>query len=147
MDYGILNRLKPLMLTTGIVSGAAALLPQESYAMDSDLILADIKTWFGIVELPFLFGAVLFGFLTAGVLRGGRFGTGMALIAWGSLVMGVGHIHMQADYLFHLNLFNNMFGKIAGSVVWVVALITAWALSGFGFYQIYSASKHVSQGR
>jgi len=145
MDQVILNRVHPVLLTIGIVSSAAALLPQESYAMDS--ALADIKTWFGIVELPFLFGAVLFGFLTASVMRGGRFGTGMALIAWGSLVMGAGHIHMQVDYLFQLNLFNNMFGKIAGSVVWVVALITAWALSGFGFYQIYSASKHVSKGR
>ncbi|HEV2355777.1 MAG TPA: hypothetical protein VGR89_16125, partial [Puia sp.] len=30
--------------------------------------------WFGVMELPFLFIAVLFAFLTAYALRGGRFG-------------------------------------------------------------------------
>jgi len=144
MYYGILDGLTSLMLTAGVVSSAAISLPLVS-PIESDL--SDIKTWFGIAELPFLFVAVLFGFLTAGVLKGGRFGRGMSLIAWGSLVMGAGHIHMQADYLFHLNLFTVMFGRGAGSIVWFVALITAWTLSGLGFYQIYNASKNVSKGK
>jgi hypothetical protein len=33
--------------------------------------------WFGIMELPFLFIAVFFAFLTAHALRGGRFSTSM----------------------------------------------------------------------
>lgn len=103
--------------------------------------LADIHNWFALAELPFLFLAVLFGFLTAGVLKGGRFGEGMALIAWGSLVMGIGHIHMQIYNLLGTNLLDSLLGKTAGGVVWFVALIIAWALSGTGFYYIYSASK------
>ena len=38
--------------------------------------------WFGVMELPFLFIAVLFAFLTAHALKGG-FGKGMTFMAWG----------------------------------------------------------------
>lgn len=103
--------------------------------------LADIYNWFALAELPFLFLTVLFGFLTAAVLKGGRFGEGMVLIAWGSLVMGIGHIHMQIYNLLGTNLLDSLFGKTGGGILWFVALICAWALSGTGFYYIYSASK------
>ena len=33
--------------------------------------------WFGVLELPFLFISVVFAFLTAYALRGGRFGIGV----------------------------------------------------------------------
>jgi hypothetical protein len=46
--------------------------------------------WFGFMELPFLFISVFFAFLTANSLKGGKFGKGMKLMAWGFLVMAVG---------------------------------------------------------
>lgn len=40
-----------------------------------------------VLELPFLIATVVFAFLVAGKLKGGEFGKGMLLIAWG----GIGH--------------------------------------------------------
>jgi hypothetical protein len=99
------------------------------------------STWFGVSELPFLLITVVFALLTANALKGGIFGQGMFLIALGSLVMAVGHIHMQVEQFFHYSLFTAIFGMEGGALIWFVALIIAWALSGFGFYSIYKASK------
>jgi hypothetical protein len=97
--------------------------------------------WFGALELPFLFLCVCFAFLAATALSGGLFGRGMLLVAWGFLVMGIGHLHMQIESFWHVNLLDTLLGSTAGSIVWVLALITTWALSGLGFYSIYRASK------
>lgn len=97
--------------------------------------------WFGVMELPFLFIAVFFAFLTAYAMRGGRFGKGMTYMAWGFLVMAVGHLHMQIEHYYGFNLFKALFGSFTGSIAWFVALILTWGLSGLGFYSIYKASK------
>jgi hypothetical protein len=96
---------------------------------------------FGVLELPFLLVGVVFAFLTAAALRGGVFGRGMTFLAWGFLVMAIGHLHMQIDALFGINLFATLLGDGLGTVVWVLALIVTWALSGLGFYSIYRVSK------
>ena len=96
---------------------------------------------FGLLELPFLVLCVAFAFLTAGNLRGGIFGNGMMLIAWGFLVMGVGHLHMQIEHFFNLNIFNSLLGPFLGRFAWFFALIATWTLSGLGFYRIFKASR------
>ena len=101
----------------------------------------DANRWFGLLELPFLFIAVYFAFRTSQALRGGVFGRGMALIAWGLFVMGVGHLHMQIELNFGLDLFGTLFGTTGGLVAWVVALIATWSLSMLGFRNIYNSSR------
>ena len=96
---------------------------------------------FGLLELPFLFTTVCFAFLVARALRGGTFGFGMTLMAWGFLLMGLGHLNMQATRQLGVNAFHSLFGQAFGDVVWFVALIATWGLSGIGFYLIYSASR------
>lgn len=98
--------------------------------------------WFGVMEFPFLFISVFFAFSTSRALRGGRFGRGMNLLAWGFLVMAIGHLHMQVDHFYGFNLFNSLFGHLYGSIAWFMALVVTWGLSGLGFYSIYKASKN-----
>lgn len=100
----------------------------------------DITFWFGLMELPFLFVCIYFAFKTSASLKGGIFGKGMKLMAWGFLVMAVGHMHMQADHFFGINLFNSVLGYVGGNVAWFIALVATWSLSGLGFYSIYKAS-------
>ncbi len=97
--------------------------------------------WFGILELPLLFLCQMYAFMTAKALRGGRLGHGMNLLAWGFLVMAVGHLHMQVDHFFGFNLFNFVLGDTLGFIAWIAALSTTWTLSWMGFYSIYKASK------
>jgi hypothetical protein len=95
---------------------------------------------FGLLELPFLLTAVVFAFLVAGKLRGGAFGDGMFFLAWGFLVMAVGHLVMQIERFFHVNLLATLFGARFGDVVWVVVLAITWSLSAYGLQRIYSAA-------
>lgn len=95
----------------------------------------------GLLELPFLLIAVFFAFRTASALKGGVFGRGMLLIAAGALVMAVGHLHMQIQAMWGVNIFGQVFGNTLGTVVWVIALIITWGLTGAGFYSIYKSSK------
>lgn len=97
--------------------------------------------WFGVMELPFLFICVIFAFMTAGALKGGKFGKGMKLMAWGFVVMAVGHLHMQVDHFFHFNLFSLLFGEIGGAAAWFFALVVTWLLSAAGFYSMFKAGK------
>ena len=97
--------------------------------------------WFGMMELPFLFIAVFFAFLTAYALKGGRFGKGMKFMAWGFLVMAVGHLHMQVEHYYGFNLFKYVLGQLGGTIAWFIALIITWGLSGLGFFSIYKASR------
>jgi len=98
-------------------------------------------TMFGLLELPFLFIAVFFAFRVATKLKGGAFGTGMQLLAWGFVVMAVGHLHMQIQHYTGVNLFGSLFGESGGNLIWVLALAITWALSAYGFQQIYKAAK------
>ncbi|WP_299443328.1 hypothetical protein [uncultured Aquimarina sp.] len=96
---------------------------------------------FGLLEMPFLAIALIFSFLTATRLKGGKFGSGMSLLAWGFAVMALGHLHMQIAHMFNYNIFKNIFGETIGNYIWFVALILTWGLSALGFYKIYKASK------
>lgn len=95
----------------------------------------------GILELPFLIIAVVFSFMNASALKGGKFGAGMNYLAWGFMVMAVGHLHMQIDFHFGFNLFNTILGTTGGMVAWFIALMLTWGLSGMGFYKIYKVSR------
>ena len=95
---------------------------------------------FGLLELPFLLTAVVFAFLVAAKLKGGSFGAGMFFLAWGFLVMAVGHLVMQIERFFHVNLLALLFGSTFGDVVWVVVLAITWSLSAYGFQRIYRAA-------
>ena len=103
--------------------------------------MSDFTTWFSLLELPFLFLTMFFAFRTAKALKGGVFGQGIGLMAWGFCVMGIGHLHLQGIRLFQFNLFAEIFGLRGSVVVWVIALIATWTLSGLGFYSIYKTSK------
>jgi hypothetical protein len=62
-------------------------------------------------------------------------------MAWGFLVMAFGHLHMQIEHYYGINIFKSLLGSISGSIAWFVALAVTWGLSGLGFYSIYKASK------
>lgn len=100
-----------------------------------------LELWFGVLELPFLFLCMYFALRTAGALKGGTFGKGMALMAWGFVVMAVGHMHMQIDHFFDLNIFDTLLGPTLGQVTWIIALMVTWTLSGLGFYYIFKAAR------
>ena len=95
---------------------------------------------FGLIELPFLIIALVFSFLTAKRLKGGKFGSGMQLLAWGFLIMAVGHLHMQIDQIYSFNLFNTLLGDTGGRIAWFIALVAPWGLSALGFLKIFKAS-------
>lgn len=95
----------------------------------------------GLLELPFLLIAVVFAFRTANALKGGVFGRGMLLIAFGALVMAIGHLHLQVQTMWGINIFGSLFGNTLGTLVWIFALMTTWALTGAGFYNIYKTSR------
>ncbi|GGH82257.1 hypothetical protein HNQ91_005759 [Filimonas zeae] len=103
--------------------------------------LHEANFWFGLMELPFLAICVVFAFMTANVLKGGKFGKGMKLMAWGFLVMSVGHLHMQIDHFYNFNLFKYLFGSTGGALGWFVALVVTWLLSAVGYYSMYKAGK------
>ena len=95
----------------------------------------------GFMELPFLLISVFFAFATAQALKGGKFGKGMNMIAWGFVVMAIGHLHMQIEHIYNYNLFKHLFGETGGTVAWFTALVITWGFSGLGFYSILKASK------
>jgi len=96
---------------------------------------------FGLLELPFLAIAVYFAFVVAMKLNGGAFGRGMQFLAWGFLVMAVGHLHMQIERYAGVNLFDSALGPKFGDAVWILALMITWALSAYGFLLIYRAAR------
>jgi hypothetical protein len=97
--------------------------------------------WFAIIELPFLLLSVFFAFATAGKMRDGKFGKGMRLLAWGFVVMAIGHLHMQVEQFTGINLLAIIFGKNIGGIAWSFALLATWGLSALGLYHIYSTSR------
>ena len=99
---------------------------------------------FGVLEIPFLLLCVYFAFRTALALKGGVFGRGMMLLAWGFSVMAVGHAHMQIEQYYGLNVFDAALGAQGGHLAWIGALVVTWALSGIGFYLIFRASRRAA---
>jgi len=135
-----------LLITFGVMSSSPAFSQVKCSLLQANNAVAatqssNMSYWFGVMELPFLFISVFFAFLTAYALKGGKFGRGMTYMAWGFLVMAVGHLHMQIEHYYGFNLFKSLLGQISGSIAWFIALIVTWGLSGLGFYSIYKASK------
>jgi len=95
----------------------------------------------GMLELPFLGIALFYSVRTASAMRGGIFGRGMALVAGGMLVMGIGHFLMLADSGFGMDVLTVSLGPTWSGVVWVAALVASWGLTGTGFHSIYKASR------
>lgn len=101
----------------------------------------NLVIWFGILELPFLLLCIIYSFRTAVALRGGIFGKGMNLLAWGFLVMAVGHLAMQITHITGFDIFRDVLGNLPGSITWFIALMVTWSLSAIGFYQIHKVSR------
>jgi hypothetical protein len=145
-----MKKLRPLLLlliTVGVLASPSVALCQAQCNLlqvnnaENATHASSMSYWFGVMELPFLFIAVFFAFLTAYALRGGRFGKGMTYMAWGFLVMAVGHLHMQIEHYYGINIFKSVLGQISGSIAWFIALVVTWGLSGLGFWSIYKASR------
>jgi hypothetical protein len=119
-------------------AGAAAAAEGQGMAMPPSF---NSFVGFGLLELPFLFVAIVYSLRTASALRGGVFGRGMMLMAGGLVVMACGHVLMMLDMVFHTNVLAAVFGVALGGVLWVVALLASWALMGSGFHSIYRASR------
>jgi hypothetical protein len=130
-----------LFSALGLFTFAQADLQHHTAAINSGSLNNNTSFLFSVMELPFLLIAVVFAFLTATALRGGKFGKGMYLVAWGFVVMAVGHLHMQIEHFYGLNIFKSILGDTVGSVAWFLALVATWGLSALGFYSIYKASK------
>jgi hypothetical protein len=146
----VMKKFRPLLLllvTVGVLSSPSVALCQAQCNLlqvnnaATAAHASNMSYWFGVMELPFLFIAVFFAFLTAHALRGGRFGKGMTYMAWGFLVMAVGHLHMQIEHYYGINIFKSVLGQISGSIAWFIALVVTWGLSGLGFWSIYKASR------
>ena len=118
-----------------------SLLGAGAFAQDHTAAPSTLEVWFGVLELPFLFLCMYFALRTAKALKGGIFGKGMALMAWGFLVMAIGHMHMQIDHFFGINVFDTLLGPTLGQITWIVALMITWTLSGLGFYYIFKAAR------
>ncbi len=103
--------------------------------------MSHFNLWFSILEIPFLVAVVILSFVVASSLKGGKFGKGMTLIAWGFLIMAIGHIHMQTEHLTGYNFFKNILGNTMGTTAWFAALLATWTLSGAGFYKLFQASR------
>ncbi len=103
----------------------------------------DTSGIFGVLELPFLLIAVVFAFMVAAKLKGGAFGAGMSFIAWGFLVMAIGHLAMQLTRYTGIDIFYAALGPMLGDVAWIIALVITWGLSAYGFFLIY----RVASGR
>lgn len=124
-----------LLVTVAPFSSAAA-----QQAAVSDTMPHFPSTWFSLLELPFIILAIGFSFLNARAFRGGRLGRGMSLLAWGFVIMGIGHLLLMTQQLWGLDLLSRFFGS-AGQFLWLGALAATWVLSGLGFYSMYQVSR------
>lgn len=132
--------LRNKRVITGLFIALFAFISLPLSAQSHSGVDGDFNEVFGLIELPFLIIAIVFSFLTAKRLKGGRFGSGMQLLAWGFLIMAVGHLHMQIASIYNYNLFNTLLGEVGGRAAWFVALVATWGLSALGFLKIYKAS-------
>jgi hypothetical protein len=128
-----------LVLACAFLAAPAAFAQQHDMGMDHHGL--DFPVLLSLLELPFLAIALLYSWRTASAMQGGIFGRGMGFIAAGLLVMAIGHLLMFVHTAFGTDLLYALFGSSLGSVLWVIALITSWALTGTGFHSIYKASR------
>ena len=123
-------------LLSVLIFAAVALATDTHEAME----MSSSSVFYAGLELPFILLAVFFCARTAQALRGGVFGSGMLFVSIGMIIMAVGHLHMQIEMLYHVNLFEFILGNSAGKIAWVAALLASWGFSGFGFFKIFAAS-------
>jgi hypothetical protein len=128
-----------LGLACTVLAAPAALAQQHDMAMDHHGF--DLPMLLSLCEIPFLAVALLYSWRTAGAMQGGIFGRGMGLIAAGLLVMAIGHLLMLVHTALGIDLLDVLFGGRFGSVLWVIALVASWGLTGTGFHSIYKASR------
>ena len=137
-----LKKSKKIGLTLSLLLAVVKLFAQsEGYGSTTDAHQLDLTVWFGLLELPFLFLCIFYCFKTSAALRGGVFGKGMKYLAWGFVIMAVGHVAMQVHHSFGFDVFRDVFGYLWGSLLWFIALSLTWGLSAIGFYSIYKVSK------
>lgn len=138
-----MKKLLPLLILPLFLFFSLSLIGQstETEMAHSGHQASGLAFWFGVFELPFLFLCIFFAFKTAAALKGGIFAKGMNYMAWGFLVMGIGHLNMQLEHFFNFNIIYTIFGNELGLIVWFIALVATWSLSGVGFYKIFKASK------
>ena len=136
---GIRNVFRILTIIAFLTLPGSLLFAQGHHA--EELNTFDLAFWFGILELPFLLLCIIYSFRTAIALKGGVFGKGMNYLAWGFLVMAIGHLAMQIHHIFKYDIFRDFFGLHIGSVLWFLALMVTWGLSAAGFISIYRVSK------
>lgn len=130
-------KFKHFFIATFLLAAATLSAQHGEHATETN----DFNLWFGLLEIPFLVFVIVLSFIVANSLKGGKFGSGMALLAWGFLVMAIGHAHMQVEHITGYNLFNDLFGNIGGKIAWFSALLVTWGLSALGFIKIYKASR------
>lgn len=94
------------------------------------------------IRTTLLLVCIVYSFKTAQTLKGGVFGKGMVYLAWGFLVMAVGHLSLQITNFFGIDIFEALLSQPLGKIAWFAALMTTWGLSAYGFYKIYQASKN-----
>lgn len=136
-----MNRNRSFLALFLVAACSLSIAVPEARAQAEHAHNGSLDEWFAVLEVPFLIGCIVFAFLTANALKGGIFGKGMQLLAWGFLVMAVGHLHMLIEAYTGLSLFEALLGATGGSIAWMLALVLTWGLSGAAFYQMYRASK------
>src|SRR5690348_8755071 len=128
------NLVLPCILAAALIffsfsafaQGGCSVLQTHTSAITSQNSLSLLS---GFMELPFLLISVFFAFATAQALKGGKFGRGMNLIAWGFVVMAIGHLHMQIEHVYGYNLLKDLMGETGGTIAWVIALMITWGFS------------------
>ena len=100
------------------------------------------EQWFGIVELIFLATCIYYAFKTANRLKGGVFGSGMIHIAWGFVILGVGHLISQLAYIFEADLMALILKQQQGLITELLIFVFAWGVIILGFMKIFQATRN-----
>lgn len=99
------------------------------------------EEWFGFVEIVFLVVCIYYSFKTARKLKGGVFGSGMIHIAWGFVILGIGHVISQLAYIFEVDLLALILKQQQGKITEILIFVFAWGVITLGFMKIYQMTK------
>ncbi len=113
--------------------------------IDPSIAIADHGTGQGIyydslIELPFLILAVALGIISTRYHVTGALKTGIVYIVAGLVIMSIGHLHMQVEHIWGINIFRSVLGETAGKAIWAMALIISWSMSAYGFRSLTLSS-------
>ncbi len=116
-------------------------------AQPTSKLLLKAAFHFQLIEIPVLFITVTFAVLAATLLRSTKqvvdirkISRGMFALAVGYIIMGIGHLVMQANRLFSIDVFDSLFGNAGGPIAWYTTLVFIWISSSLGFYWIIQSS-------